>query len=279
MNTACNPQTSLADLLRDSPRLFVLTGAGPSAASGLETYRDRDGQWQHRRPIQHRDFIRDAHTRQRYWARSLLGWPAVHRARPNAAHEALAELEQAGHVDLVVTQNVDRLHQQAGSQRVIDLHGRLDRVHCLACERVSERQALQERLEALNPVFDAPVGRARPDGDRDLPDEDLEKFKVPACLQCEGVLMPQVVFFGGTVPRARGDSAMEALRRADALLAIGSSLQVYSGFRFCREAQRLGKPIAIVNPGTTRADSIANLRIHQEAAPALAQATDSIRLR
>ena len=269
----------LSGLLRHYPRLFVLTGAGLSAASGLPTYRDEAGRWLYRKPIQHRDFVRDFATRQRYWARSLMGWPAVHEAQPNRSHRSLARLEQAGHVELLVTQNVDRLHQRAGHRRVLDLHGRLDRVDCLGCSRVIERETLQASLRALNPVFEQPHGAARPDGDRDLPDEMLNRFQVPPCPACGGVLIPQVVFFGGTVPRARVDSAMQALRRADALLAIGTSLQVYSGFRFCREANRLGKPIAIVNPGTTRADELATLRLWQAADAALDQATDSIRLR
>lgn len=270
---------SLTELLEQHPRLFVLTGAGLSAASGLPTYRDSRGRWQHREPIQHRDFLRDAATRRRYWARSLLGWSTVRDARPNPAHRALAQLEQAAHVELLVTQNVDRLHQRAGSRRVLDLHGRLDRVDCLDCGRVSERDDLQRRLLKFNPDFTAAEGAARPDGDRDIPDQALSHFHVPACTDCGGTLMPQVVFFGGTVPRARVDSAMDALRRADALLAIGSSLQVYSGYRFCRAASALGKPVAIVNPGTTRADPLAQLRLYQDAASALAQATDSMRLR
>lgn len=279
MDSATAPTGELAGLLERHPRLLVLTGAGLSAASGLPTYRDREGRWQHREPIQHRDFLQDPGTRRRYWARSLLGWTAVRDARPNAAHRALAELEQAAHIELLVTQNVDRLHQRAGSRRVLDLHGRLDRVHCLQCGHVSEREALQQRMLAQNPGFSGGGGTVRPDGDRDLPDAELARFRVPDCTHCGGTLKPQVVFFGGTVPRARVDSAMEALRRADALLAIGTSLQVYSGYRFCRAADRLGKPVVIVNPGSTRADSLACLRLHEDAATALAQATDSIRLR
>jgi NAD-dependent SIR2 family protein deacetylase len=269
----------LAHFLERCPRLLVLGGAGISEASGLPTYRDRKGVWRHRTPIQHRDFLREQRTRQRYWARSMVGWPAVRDAQPNDAHRHLAALEQAGHVELLVTQNVDRLHQRAGSTRVIDLHGRLDRVVCLDCASIIEREELQRRLLALNPALCVAPGAPRPDGDRDLPDHELAGFSVPACKRCQGTLMPDVVFFGGTVPRARVDSAMDALRRADGLLAVGSSLQVYSGYRFCRQAAALGKPIAIVNPGPTRADELASLRLYQGASEALAQATDSMRLR
>lgn len=279
MNKALHNPASLAHFLDRHPRLVVLGGAGISAASGLPTYRDQQGTWQHRKPIQHRDFLRDQRTRQRYWARSMVGWPAVRDARPNDAHRRLATLERAGHVELLITQNVDRLHQRAGSTRVIDLHGRLDRVVCLDCASIIEREELQLRLLALNPALCMGPGTPRPDGDRDLPEHVLANFAVPDCKRCQGMMMPDVVFFGGTVPRARVDSAMDALRRADALLAIGSSLQVYSGYRFCRQAAALGKPVAIVNPGPTRADDLAALRLHQSASEALAQATDSIRLR
>lgn len=279
MNEAIGEPDSLAQFLARHPRVVVLGGAGISAPSGLPTYRDRDGTWQHRTPIQHRDFLRDHATRQRYWARSMVGWPVMRDARPNAAHHQLAALEHAGHVELLITQNVDRLHQRAGSRRVIDLHGRLDRVVCLDCASVTEREALQSRLLAMNPDLCIAPGTPRPDGDRDLPDSELAGFRVPACTRCQGMLMPDVVFFGGTVPRARVDSAMEALGRADALLAIGSSLQVYSGYRFCRQAAALGKPLAIINPGPTRADPLASLRLFLGAGEALAQATDSMRLR
>ncbi len=279
MNEALPHAANLGDFLRSHPRLVVLGGAGLSEASGLPTYRDRNGTWQHRKPIQHRDFLRDHATRQRYWARSMLGWPAVREAQPNEAHRQLAVLEQAGHIELLITQNVDRLHQRAGSRQVLDLHGRLDRVRCLDCAAIIEREQLQGRLLALNPDLCAAPGTPRPDGDRDLPDTVLADFQVPGCSRCQGVLMPDVVFFGGTVPRARVDSAMEALRRADALLAIGTSLQVYSGYRFCRQAASLQMPIVVVNPGPTRADDLATLRLHCSASEALTQATDSIRLR
>lgn len=259
---------ALSRFLDSHARLVVLSGAGISEASGIPTYRDDQGNWRYRSPIQHAAFLHDAKTRQRYWARSMAGWPQVSRAQPNAAHHALARLESRQRIERVITQNVDRLHQRAGSRRVIDLHGRVDRVRCLDCAALSEREPLQAWLEARNgPVRDAP--EARPDGDSAVPESTLAGFQVPECAACGGVLMPDVVFYGGSVPRARVDSCRAALARADALLVVGSSLQVYSGYRFCRLARESGKPIAIVNTGATRADDLAEFRLPLPAAPLL----------
>jgi len=258
-----------------NPRLLVLTGAGISAGSGIPTYRDREGTWLRAAPITHQEFLRDPARRRRYWGRSAVGWPGVRDARPNDAHRALARLERAGAVAQLVTQNVDRLHQRAGSTRVIDLHGRLDRVVCLHCGREDDREALQQRLLRDNPFLREGRGDARPDGDAELPDADIARLRVPDCAQCGGVLMPDVVFFGGSIPAARLTACREALTAADALLVVGSSLQVYSGFRFCRDAAAAGKPIALLNPGRTRADDLASLRLRSPAEallPALADA-------
>lgn len=265
MNPKDRPASSFTHFLRRHPRLVVLSGAGISAASGIPTYRDGLGRWQHSKPIQHNDFLAKPATRRRYWARSMHGWPVISSATPNTAHSALAQLEGDGHLELLITQNVDRLHQRAGSRRVIDLHGRLDRVRCLACHDITEREDVQQRLIALNPGREQTDGTVRPDGDSELPDTDLEDFDIPACTRCGGCLMPDVIFFGANIPRARVESCMAALDRADALLVVGSSLQVYSGFRFCRHAQATGKAIAIINPGTTRADSLATLIINETA--------------
>ncbi len=250
-------------------RVVVLTGAGVSAASGIPTYRDAAGCWRASEPVKHQEFITDPARRHRYWARSLAGWPAVRDARPNPAHLALARLEMSGRVDLVITQNVDRLHQRAGSERVIDLHGRLDRVRCLACGVFTCRESVQHRLGAATGPSTRPGPASRPDGDAEIPDAALRTVTVPACEQCGGILMPDVVFFGGTVPPERVSACMEAVRSSDALLAVGSSLQVYSGFRFCRLAAELGKPLAIINPGQTRADSLARLRLRCDCGPLL----------
>lgn len=251
--TAVASPAQLARLAAALPAL-VLTGAGISAGAGIPTYRDCEGKWLRSDPITHQEFVADASQRQRYWGRSLLGWPAVRDARPGIAHRLLVTLQARGHLTRVVTQNVDRLHQRAGSADVIDLHGRLDRVRCLACEHDSCREHIQSRLLRLNPQISAEAARARPDGDADLPDSAVECVRVPECERCGGMLMPDVVFFGGRIPGQRVRDSKLALERSRSLLIIGSSLQVYSGYRFCRWAEELDKPLFIINPGRTRAD-------------------------
>jgi NAD-dependent SIR2 family protein deacetylase len=206
----------------------------------------------------------------------MVGWVGIDGARPNATHYALAELERAGKVDLLITQNVDRLHQKAGSQRVVDLHGRLDQVVCLNCGEQESRQSFQTRLLQANPFVTDYQHIARPDGDADVPDTYVEKTTIPQCKQCSGVVMPDVVFFGGTVPKSRFDACAESLSRAGGLLVVGSSLQVYSGFRFCRIAEKLRIPIIIVNEGETRADDMATLKVEQSAMNRLVAAVDQI---
>lgn len=256
-------------LLNTHPNMVALTGAGISAASGIPTYRNDAGDWQRSEPIQHRDFIEKQEARRRYWARSMAGWPFVAESKPNRAHHALARLEQAGHVGLLATQNVDGLHQRAGHQAVIDLHGRLDQVRCLNCGDRTHRGDLQERLSVLNPAWSLTVTALRPDGDAEVDDEVVDSMTVPDCQVCGGTLMPDVVFFGGTVPRERVTATREALEASDGLLVAGSSLQVYSGYRFCRMAQELRKPIVIVNRGKTRADDLATLKIEEDAGEVL----------
>ncbi|MDO8861855.1 NAD-dependent protein deacetylase [Haliea sp. E1-2-M8] len=278
MNNIGPELQQLLTLLRRRPRLVVLTGAGISASSGIPTYRDADGQWLYSTPIQHRDFLQDPATRQRYWTRSWLGWPGVRDASPNAAHRALATLERAGAIELLVTQNVDRLHQRAGSDAVVDLHGRLDRVRCLTCGSYSPRQEMQGRLLQANPhlaSLEADAG-SRPDGDMSLPDGQAQHTVVPPCPVCAGTLIPDVVFFGGTVPRERVERVSAAIDSADALLVVGSSLQVYSGFRFCRAAHAAGKPLVLLNPGITRADSIASLKFATPCEPLLGALADAL---
>lgn len=271
MNIIAGELEQLQQSLRAHPRLVVLTGAGISAGSGIPTYRDQAGRWLYSSPIQHPAFIADPATRQRYWTRSFHGWPAIRDASPNAAHRALAVLERYGHVELLITQNVDRLHQRAGSGVVIDLHGRLDRVRCLVCDDYSARELMQVRLLRANPALGSPaIGPgSRPDGDMALPDARAQDIRVPPCERCGGTLMPDVVFYGGSVPRARVQRCMDAIARADALLVIGSSLQVYSGFRFCRAAGAAGKPLLLLNPGLTRADGIASLKLSSPCEPLL----------
>jgi len=251
----------LAGFVDAHPRLFVLTGAGISTGSGIPDYRDENGDWKRPAPVQYRDFVGRHAIRQRYWARSLAGWPWFRRARPNLCHRALAHWEAAGRIVQLVTQNVDRLHQDAGSRKVIDLHGRLDRIVCLNCGAKSDRAALQQQLLAKNADFASTVVEIAPDGDAYLEDEDIDGFEVPDCAHCGGILKPDVVFFGETIPRLRVDRSLRMLDESDALLVIGSSLMVYSGFRYCRLAAERGLPIAAVNPGRTRADDLIGLKL------------------
>ena len=272
----------LAELRRFSDRhgrLFILTGAGCSTGSGIPDYRDGDGQWKRAQPMTIQAFMGSAFARQRYWARSLLGWRRFSRAAPNAAHRALAGLEARGRCETLLTQNVDGLHQAAGSERVIDLHGRLDRVRCMGCERRSSRAEFQGRLGALNPGWLDRDVAAAPDGDADLEDADFAAFAVPSCPHCGGVLKPDVVFFGEGVPRERVEAGFAAVEKADAMLVVGSSLMVYSGYRFAEMAAALGKPIAAINNGRTRADGLLALKVEEDCAVALEAMTGAASLR
>jgi NAD-dependent SIR2 family protein deacetylase len=261
---------ALQDFIGRHTRLFVLTGAGCSTDSGIPDYRDADGGWKRPQPVQFRAFMDEQATRKRYWARSLVGWRRIARARPNDAHRALATLEQQGRVGILVTQNVDRLHQAAGSSNVVDLHGRLDLVRCMGCERRIPREELQQELLRRNPGWIDLDAREAPDGDADLDGLDFSSFEVPACAACGGLLKPDVVFYGESVPRERVATAMHGVRDADAMLIVGTSLMVYSGYRFAREAAAAGIPIASVNLGRTRADELIALKVAQSCAAALA---------
>jgi NAD-dependent SIR2 family protein deacetylase len=251
----------LAGFIERYRRLFVLGVAGCSTASGIPDYRDDAGAWKRRPPVTWQAFTQDPTTRARYWARSLVGWPMIAAARPNAAHRVLARMEQAGQVEQLVTQNVDGLHQAAGSDRVIDLHGRIDRIVCTACGDIGAREAFQRRLAALNPDWTALIARSAPDGDADLERADFSGFTVPECTACGGRLKPDVVFFGENVPAARVEAAFAAIDRSDAMLIVGTSLMVYSGFRFARHAAQRGLPIAAINRGVTRADPLLELKV------------------
>ena len=266
--------TSLLDHLHGRPRIAVITGAGCSTPSGIGDYRDEQGAWKRRPPVQMQEFVRTAAARRRYWARSMLGWPVMARARPNAAHGALAELERCGMVAGLITQNVDGLHQRAGHRQVIELHGSLGSVICLDCGVRVERAAVQERLERENAFLLEVSAQAAPDGDADLADAlDLEHFRVPACRRCGGRLKPDVVFYGDSVPRRRVAEARELIESADAVLIVGSSLMVFSSFRFCRLAHELGIPLLAVNRGLTRADGWLAVKVERDCAevlPALA---------
>jgi NAD-dependent SIR2 family protein deacetylase len=262
---------ALHDFIRRHRRVFVLTGAGCSTASGIPDYRDGAGNWKREaRPMTLQVFMGEERMRRRYWARSMIGWQRIGAARPNGAHQALARLQRQGRVELLLTQNVDGLHQAAGSTDVIDLHGRLDRVRCMSCDQRLPRDELQAELLRGNPDWMGRAGRQAPDGDADLEDTQLDGFRIVACSSCGGVLKPDVVFFGENVPAARVQAAMRHLTDADAMLIVGSSLMVYSGFRFVRAAADLGLPIAAVNLGLTRADELLSLKLTQPCASALA---------
>lgn len=251
-------------------RLAVITGAGCSTASGIGAYRDERGDWMRPAPMQMQAFVASPSARRRYWARSMLGWPAIAAARPNTAHAALAELEAAGRLAGLVTQNVDGLHQRAGQRRVVELHGSLAAVVCLDCGARSERRDLQVRLEQDNPDFAALAARLAPDGDADLAEPvDLAGFRVPDCLCCGGRLKPDVVFFGDSVPRPRVAAVRDLIESADAVLVVGTSLMVFSSFRFCRLAHERGIPLLAVNRGVTRADPWLAAKLEADCATAL----------
>ncbi|MFI4868257.1 MAG: NAD-dependent protein deacetylase [Steroidobacterales bacterium] len=259
----------LHEFIERHSRLFILTGAGCSTESGIPDYRDADGGWKRPAPVMLQAFMGEPATRRRYWARSLVGWERLRGARPNNAHLALARLQQQDRVECLVTQNVDRLHQAAGSADAIDLHGRIDLVRCMSCQQRRAREQLQAELLRLNPAWAESDALQAPDGDADLEALDFSSFEVPSCALCGGVLKPDVVFFGESVPQDRVQTSMRHLLRCDAMLVVGSSLMVYSGYRFAQAAARAGKPIAAVNLGRTRADALLTLKVTRPCSAAL----------
>lgn len=262
----------LAGFLAQHEAIAVISGAGVSTSSGIPDYRDRNGHWKHSKPIQFPDFVKSIDSRKRYWARSYVGWQRFSKARPNPAHFVLAALESAGKIDTLITQNVDRLHSAAGSRRVIDLHGDLSKVRCLACETVFGRLEFQSALREANADWHADVFRYKPDGDAELAANSHDDFHVPGCPTCDGIVKPDVVMFGENVPRDRVSEALNSVDRADALLVVGSSLMLFSGFRFARQAAGQSKPIAIINKGHTRADELATLKVEGDCGELLAGA-------
>ena len=252
---------ALGELL-DLGGVVVLSGAGMSTESGIPDYRGPSGALRRSAPMTFQAFVGDAQARHRYWARSYLGWRQIAGARPNAGHDAVATLQAAGAIGGIITQNVDGLHQAAGAHEVIELHGGLDRTICLTCGDRTTRVAIDSALREANPTFDARVRAINPDGDAELSDGDLERFVMITCAVCrQGPLKPDVVFFGETVPRERVERCYQLVDGANALLVLGSSLTVMSGYRFVVRATKLQIPVAIVNQGSTRADGCASIRV------------------
>lgn len=264
MNTG-NSQSNLATLktfIQQRENLLVITGAGISTVSGIGDYRDQAGNWKRPQPVSHQDFLASHAWRQRYWARSQLGYPAFLSAQPNSAHEALVRMEQAGQLCGLVTQNVDRLHQRAGHQNVVDLHGRLDQVICIDCRTLVGRDVVQAWLETQNPQLQSQSFSPAPDGDADVL-TDFSAIEVPSCDHCGGILKPHVVFFGDSVDRDVVDRIRSQVDSADGVLVVGSSLMVFSSYRFVRQAHARGIPIAALNQGVTRADELLTLKVNE----------------
>jgi NAD-dependent SIR2 family protein deacetylase len=252
---------ALAELMA-AGGVAVLSGAGLSTESGIPDYRGPNGSLVRRSPMTYQTFTGDPAARRRYWARSHVGWRTIARADPNTGHRAVAHLQQRGLLAGLVTQNVDGLHQAGGAREVIELHGSLNQVVCLACGDLLPREELDRRLQEANPDFDARVTAINPDGDVDLPDEEVDGFRTVDCQVCGGgMLKPDVVFFGETVPAERVRRCFALVEGARLLLVLGSSLTVMSGHRFVLRAAKVGIPVAIVNRGPTRGDKYATLTI------------------
>lgn len=243
-------------------RFLVLTGAGISTPSGIPDYRDSDGVRRGRQPMMYQEFLARPEARRRYWARAMLGWPRLRQARPNQAHEALAALQGQARISGLITQNVDALHDRAGSRDVIELHGSLHRVLCLDCGQPSERQQIQLLMEDQNPYLAGVDAVQAPDGDTLLDPAFEARFQIPRCPHCDGErLKPDVVFFGENVAATTATRAVEAVGQADGLLVVGSSLMAYSAFRLCRAIKDQGKPLLAINRGKTRADELLDLKV------------------
>jgi len=256
-----------------SGRVLILSGAGLSTESGIPDYRGPTGLARRAQPMTYQAFTGSAAARRRYWARSYLGWQHIARAVPNDGHRAVAEMSRRGLLTGIITQNVDGLHQAAGpvmgGAGVTELHGSLHRVICLSCGRRTARAELDRRLAAANPGWDARLAAVNPDGDAVLDDQATESFQVVDCSACHGVLKPDVVFFGENVPRPRAEACYAMVERSRALVVLGSSLTVMSGFRYVRHAARLQRPVVIVNQGATRGDAYAAATLDAPLGPML----------
>ncbi len=257
------------DFIQSQSNVLVLTGAGLSTQSGIPAYRNKDGLWLRRTPIFYQDFIRCPVARRRYWARSFFGWHHIAESKPNAGHMGLAQMEKDGLIKHLITQNVDALHERAGSQLVIEIHGQLGRVKCLDCHAQFDRHEIQDRLQELNKHWSAEILGYNPDGDVDLDEAAYPDFHVADCAQCRGPLKPDVVFFGESVPPEISSSVHRAIDQCGAVLIIGSSLVVMSGYRIAKQAHAMGKPVAAINQGRTRADDLLQFKVDSDCVEAI----------
>ncbi|XP_019615252.1 PREDICTED: NAD-dependent protein lipoamidase sirtuin-4, mitochondrial-like [Branchiostoma belcheri] len=257
----------LQEFLHASKRLLVITGAGVSTESGLPDYRSVKSP-QHGKdrpvigPVMYQDFVKNTRVRRGNWARNYVGWPGFSSHLPNVSHRALVDWERRGKLHWLVTQNVDDLHRKAGSTRMTELHGSAFRAVCLSCRNVVPRAELQQVIAAMNPHWEAVPFEIRPDADVALTPEQIEGFRAPHCGNCGGPLKPDMVYFGECVPKDTVQLVFEKLEESDSVLVAGSSLQVYSAFRFVSAAHKQNKPVAILNIGPTRADRLAGLKIN-----------------
>lgn len=270
---------NLKNFLTKHQQLLVLTGAGISTESGIPDYRSEEvGLYarSNHKPIQYQEFIKYPKVRQRYWARNFVGWPRFSNIQPSATHHAVRQLEMAGKVTTVVTQNVDHLHQKAGSKNVIELHGSGYLVKCLSCPYEVDRFTLQDTLMERNPDMKGSFSMIRPDGDVELSKEEVDKFSVPLCPKCEGAMKPDIIFFGDNVPKARVEQIRKQVSNSEAILVLGSSLTVYSSYRIILQAKEENKEVAILNIGPTRADDIADMKVSTKCGDILPELCNSI---
>ena len=267
---------ALGDFIKENAPVLVLTGAGLSTGSGIPAYRDTSGKWMRRTPIFFQDFIECAISRRRYWARSYFGWENIASSLPNQGHIGLSTIEKKGFLQQIITQNVDGLHQKAGSHSVIELHGQLGRVKCLDCGARFARDEIQNRLRELNKGWSADILGNNPDGDVDLDEAAYPDFQVAHCENCDGRLKPDVVFFGESVPANTLNEIHKAITKSQSLLVIGSSLVVMSGYRLIKQAHELGKPICAINQGTTRADHLLTAKLNQACVVAIEKLVDAL---
>ena len=257
-------RSCLLDFFEKKENVAVLTGAGISVGSGIPSYRNAQGEWKAGQPISHQDFVEKESARQRYWLRSYAGWRKVSEAKPSKAHLALQRLQAGGKISTIITQNVDRLHQSAGSKNVLDLHGRLDQVTCLNCAKIYRRSFIQVSLKSQNPFLEESEN-INPDGDARIESSFLGDVKIPPCKTCGGILKPNVVFFGDSVDKNLVEEAYQSVTNAHALLVIGTSLSIFSGFRFLRHAAKLKLPVIVINPGRFRGKELTNIYLPHNA--------------